>query len=315
MAITWTKHWAAGDDGTILRAIDLRNIQNDIDANIGNATSIWSSPIVQPDISVDRMTLYWDNANTRFTYLGFVDLTTDQTIAGIKKFSKVIKTGKGADVASVAGTITLGDDGNVFDITGTNTITGITIKDAGTIVVLQFDGILTLTDGGNLSLKGNLVTQAGDAIILYSDGTNWNEVSRSNVSLPYLTGSTQLSALDTVRSFTGSTSYRNSKSFILPRSGVLSISFDLAWTSTVGNVYGRIYRNGSAVGTERTVPDVASDVYSTFTEDISGWAVGDLCQLYVKSDTSTSVVGKVKNFRLSASIPTVETMVTDTALT
>jgi len=141
-----------------------------------------------------------------------------------------------------------------------------------------------------------------------------NFVGLSGLSA-YTVGTITLSSLDTERSFTGSTSYRECKSFKVVRSGTLSTTFDLAWTSGVGNVQGRIYRNGSAVGTERQVNDGASDVYSTFTEDISGWSVGDLCQLYVKSDTSSSVAGKAKNFKIKANIPTIETSVTDTALT
>ena len=61
---------------------------------------------------------------------------------------------KGADVAS-ATTTALGADGNYYDITGTTTITSITIQNVGKVVALQFDGILTLTDGSNLKLHGN----------------------------------------------------------------------------------------------------------------------------------------------------------------
>lgn len=90
----------------------------------------------------------------------------------------IFKQSKGADVAS-ASSISLGNDGNFFDITGTTNITSITAKTAGTVVQLQFDGILTLTDGSNLLLNGNFVTSAGATIQLVSDGTNWYELSRS----------------------------------------------------------------------------------------------------------------------------------------
>lgn len=93
--------------------------------------------------------------------------------------SAILKTAKGADVASVAGTMTLGDDGNFFDITGTNAITSITAKTAGTIVTLQFDSTATLTDGSNLKLNGNFTGAADATITLVSDGTNWYEVARS----------------------------------------------------------------------------------------------------------------------------------------
>jgi len=85
---------------------------------------------------------------------------------------------KGADVAS-ATSMTLGNDGDCFDITGTTTITSITIRPVGDVVKLQFDGVLTLTDGSNLKLNGDFVTAAESTIMLKSDGTNWFELSRS----------------------------------------------------------------------------------------------------------------------------------------
>lgn len=92
--------------------------------------------------------------------------------------SKILKQAKGADVASVAGSITLGDDGNYFDITGTNAITSITAKAAGTQVVLQFDSTASLVDGSNLKLNGNFQGAAESQIHLICDGTNWFEISR-----------------------------------------------------------------------------------------------------------------------------------------
>ena len=101
------------------------------------------------------------------------------TIAQVMAMSsKIFKLAKGADVASAAGEITLGEDGNYFDITGTAAITSIVIKQAGTIVVLQTDSTASLVDGSNLKLNGNFVGAAESQIMLVSDGTNWFEVSR-----------------------------------------------------------------------------------------------------------------------------------------
>lgn len=94
--------------------------------------------------------------------------------------SNIFKLAKGADVASAAGAITLGDDGNYFDITGTAAITSITAKTAGTVVTLQFDSTATLTDGSNLKLNSNFTGAAEATITLVSDGTNWFEVCRNN---------------------------------------------------------------------------------------------------------------------------------------
>lgn len=82
---------------------------------------------------------------------------------------------KGADIAS-AGALTIGKDGNAFDITGTTSITSISTSGViGTMVTLQFDGALTLTHHAtDLILPGatNIVTAAGDEAIFieYASG-------------------------------------------------------------------------------------------------------------------------------------------------
>ena len=86
---------------------------------------------------------------------------------------------KGADVASVADGMTLGADGNFFDITGTTNLDSIAAQTVGKEVTLQFDGVLTVTDGGNLNLAGNFVTSADDILKLVTDGIDWWEISRS----------------------------------------------------------------------------------------------------------------------------------------
>lgn len=95
--------------------------------------------------------------------------------------SKILKQAKGGDVASST-SITLGDDGNFFDITGTTDIETITAKQAGTVVWLQFDGALNLIDNsGNLELNGsNIPVSAEDVVCLVCDGTNW--VLASNIA-------------------------------------------------------------------------------------------------------------------------------------
>ena len=99
-----------------------------------------------------------------------------------------LKTDKGADVAS-ATAMTLGADGNAFDITGTTTIVTIpsTNWSAGNLIHLQFDGVLTVThssaaDSILLGDQANMTTAAGDVLSLFFNGTNWVEVSRSSVS-------------------------------------------------------------------------------------------------------------------------------------
>ena len=85
---------------------------------------------------------------------------------------------KGADIVS-AGTLSLGSDGNYFDVTGTTGITSISSRQAGTQVVLQFDGAVTLTHSASLVLQGaaNITTAAGDILVFIADSTTvWRQI-------------------------------------------------------------------------------------------------------------------------------------------
>lgn len=82
----------------------------------------------------------------------------------VNVFTKRQSWAKGADIAS-ANALTLGTDGNYFDITGTTSITSIGTVGVGTVVKLHFDGALTLTHHAtDLILPGaaNITTAAGD---------------------------------------------------------------------------------------------------------------------------------------------------------
>ena len=109
-----------------------------------------------------------------------VNDTTPQAGGDISMNSNMMQWSKGADVAS-ASALALGTDGNSFDITGTTTITSINTVAIGTLVVLQFDGALTLTHHAtDLILPGaaNITTAAGDIAIMYEYATgDWRCVS------------------------------------------------------------------------------------------------------------------------------------------
>lgn len=75
MSIPWTKHWDTTDDGTTLRGIDLRNIQDDLDTGLNSVPSV-SDP---------------------------------NTFTSQNNFSGVTQFGSGTDYANIAadGTVTL----------------------------------------------------------------------------------------------------------------------------------------------------------------------------------------------------------------
>ena len=149
------------------------DFHNLVDTATGVTTGIVNADIdASAAIANSKLNLATVAQNVSFT--GTVGLAGVVTLT-----SKIFKFAKGADVASAAGTITLGEDGNFFDITGTLAITSITAKAAGTNVILQFDSTASLVDASNLKLNGNFIGATGSTIQLVSDGTNWFEVSRS----------------------------------------------------------------------------------------------------------------------------------------
>ena len=117
----------------------------------------------------------------------FYSTATDDVLClSYEKSANQRNWAKGADVASTAA-LTLGTDGNYFDITGTSAITSIGTLGVGTVVKLHFDAALTLTHNAtDLILPGgaNITTAAGDEaeFVEYAAGdwrcTNYQLASR-----------------------------------------------------------------------------------------------------------------------------------------
>ncbi len=92
--------------------------------------------------------------------------------------------------------------------------------------------------------------------------------------------------------------YTKVKEIKVGRSGSYRIRFDLACAAAAGTAYGRIYKNGVAIGTERS--KVADVNYTTYTEDFTGIVLGDLIQLYAKS---AGVNYKTRNMEVCTATP------------
>lgn len=77
--------------------------------------------------------------------------------------------------------------------------------------------------------------------------------------------------------------------------GVQRFLFDIDTDDVLATVYGKIYRNGVALGTEQST---ASLTPVTKSEDITqDWNWGDACELWVHSDGVATVT--VSNFRIA----------------
>ena len=118
-------------------------------------------------------------------------VTTNQNLSlaangtgGVKVSDYFIQT-KGSDISS-ATSLTLGKDGNLFDVTGTTTITSIATQGIGSLITLHFDGILTFTHHStNLILPGaaNITTAVGDIATLYEYASaDWRCISYTKAS-------------------------------------------------------------------------------------------------------------------------------------
>ena len=89
---------------------------------------------------------------------------------------------------------------------------------------------------------------------------------------------------------TASTTYVKLKQTKIGRLGTYRIKFSLKTNWVDHPAYGRIYRNGAAVGTERSVTGTN---YVVFSEDIGGWSVGDYIEIWGRissADASACVI-------------------------
>lgn len=107
-------------------------------------------------------------------------LVTESSAAKVRAFN-CIDSGNVASPVTVASAAALPVPhvGNFLYVTGATNITSIAASYAGREITIIFGGVLTVTDGGNLFLNGNLVTAVNTTLTLVTDGTNWHEKSRS----------------------------------------------------------------------------------------------------------------------------------------
>ena len=79
--------------------------------------------------------------------------------------------------------------------------------------------------------------------------------------------------------FPGTTGYVKYIQITVARSGTLTVDFTIGGGIFGGTTYGKIYRNGSAVGTERSVAGTGT---AGFSEDIASISAGDTIELWGK---------------------------------
>jgi len=159
----------------------------------------------------------------------------------------------------------------------------------------------TVVAGTGVSVSGSLAS-SNVTVGLSSGGVDATQLANGAVTAAKLAGYTAgnilLIGIDTEETSLSLSPYKV-REIQLDKGGTLRIKFEIKNPPDGGTSYGRIYRNGTAVGTLRTV---SSYTWNTFTQDISGWSPGDTVQLYVYgSKVSDYYSVAYRNFRIGTS--------------
>ena len=118
--------------------------------------------------------------------------------------------------------------------------------------------------------------------VLKTQGASANPVWDSESAITVATDTEPLlAALDSEDS-TANTTYIKVKEITLNQDSVLYVTFSLKNTNAGDNAYGRIYKNGVAYGTERSM---TGSSYVDFSESLS-FSKGDNLQLYIRTSNS-----------------------------
>lgn len=243
------------------------------------------------------------------------DIVADGDNLGDHIATKSFKQIKGSDVAS-GDAVTLGFGGNTFDITGTTTINHINNTNwvVGSVVILHFDGAVTLTHnaGGlsgneaNILLSGdaNFTSSAGDALsFVLHDSTNWVEVSRNVPSSSYTAptlGSTALTSGQTISTVAGLT--LTSPTLTTPALGTPSALVGTNITGTAsGLTSGNVTTNADLTGDVTSVGNattIAVDAVDIAMLSATGTASSST---FLRGDNTWGAVSSTESMIISAS--------------
>ena len=245
----------------------------------------------------------------------YVAMTGNQTIAGIKTFSSFpvspssaptadyeMANKKYVDDTAFAGVpdATESTPGKAELATQAETDNGtdderiVTPKKLATTTNIPA-GVATAL-GGKVSTTGNETVQGvktfGSIPVLpASNPTTDNQaVRKAYVDLVILrdhSASDILICNSIAERSTSASGYTELKRITLGISGTLRIKWQ-AKSGDGSNSYTKVYRNGSAVGSEKT----SQATYTEHSEDIAGWNIGDKLQIYGLKDSSVSVYAK-----------------------
>ncbi len=145
-----------------------------------------ATPLNTPSVNVFSSSFVENNgddiyvtASARNYSIQNVSLTGSMTNLGAaKRISDIVSDA--SNVIASANTLNIPSFGELYSITGTTNIGGMTATWPGHTVTLKFNNVLTVVDDSqNLRLAGNFTTSANATLTLICDGAEWIEVSRS----------------------------------------------------------------------------------------------------------------------------------------
>jgi len=155
-------------------------------------------------------------------------------------------------------------------------------------VTTSLDYLLKSTSSSNPGHKHTLANGATDVTA---------SAATINAALSNFTAGDVIQYVDLVTRLyeNAPTSYEQIYEFVVPRSGTIRFTWTYSTDNASYPVKARIYRNGVAVGTEKTSTSTSAvDV----SDDVSGWTAGDLAQLWIMGAVGATI--SISNFRIKA---------------
>jgi hypothetical protein len=219
--------------------------------------------------------------------------TNVNTLIDIARLAPTSTGTANALVIDTAGTFDRTKNGNTLTVIPNLTNTGaVTITEDGQTAkaIKEFDTVsdtyVALTAG---KLKKNTPAQ-----LVWSVGSDFFILRPSGgVSNSFVAGD-NIVVNSATTTFHGQTTYQLTKAITVLRTGTVRVSFNMRSANPGMTSRGRIYKNGVAVGTERTTIQTS---FTTYTEDFA-IAAGDQIQLYTYSQGDNVYVA---NFQLKSS--------------
>lgn len=121
----------------------------------------------------------------------------------------------------------------------------------------------------------------------------WQQISAEQGLAKWAAGDVLIISADTEKEQT-SASYAEVKEIRIASGGIIRVKFDMKSGGDGKMVYGRIYKNGTPYGIERSNDTLG---YQTFSEDLA-FSQDDLVQVWAKKYSGTGGNCWIRNFRL-----------------